>query len=812
MTDYYDEWIKYFPFKEPRPQQIEAINFAFNVFKSGTKYCLLNAPCGGGKSAVAVTLARYYKDYPINSSISSAYIITTQRILQEQYKKDFSDLCNIWAKKNYVCPHRFGGMTCDFGLKIEKALNKKNFESYFSNCEYVIDKRKFDKSDIGLTNLHFFLSHSSIRNRDLALKERNLIVIDECIRGDAKILIDSGETVSMKHLYMNPTINYVMSFNEKENKYEKKRILKKIKSEYNNNTVWYEIILEYNGKKTKLLVTDNHKVYTLNRGYVRADELSNDDILKYDTSKKTNYFKCLHCDKKFNNNAPIHSKSSKITNLEQFIIGLYLDNVKYTGNGKFWLTFKNGKYKNPDFKIKKEKKVIEIGHTYWHTENEINETIKNYNEIGFECLYITEKDIKNDISETINKIFKFVYNHDIKIKSIRKLQQLNGIKNKLFKYNIEVEDNHNYFANDILISNCHNLENVVVSYASLQFTKYFCEEVLKLKWSINSRMTFTAFIEWMKNTYVPRLLSEYASYKSQLELANTESFLTSNSGMSLMRKVDELEKQSESVTQCLNVINEDEWVLSISATEDLVTVSPLYPKNYTRPLIFDLANKVLLMSGTILDKKTYCNNIGIPENDAEFISLDSPFKKENRPIFIVNVGSLSRNNIDKTLPNVVHAIKELLDEHKNEKGIVHCGTYIISRYIEQHIDSDRLLFHSTDDRQNILDFHLMSKEPTVLVSPSFTEGVDLYDDLSRFQIIVKMPFGYLGDNYIRTKMEKIPGWYEYVTAKTLIQASGRSVRNVDDHCCTYILDSDMVWWYDKNNYLFPKWWKDAIQK
>lgn len=538
MNDRCDEWIKYFPFKEPRPQQIEAINFVFDTFKSEKKFCLLEAPCGSGKSAIAITLARYYRDYPINSEISSAYIVTTQRILQDQYKKDFSDLANIWAKKNYECPHRFGGLTCDLGLKIEKALRRKNFESYYSGCEYVKDKKYFDTSDIGLTNLHFFLSHSSIRNKDQALKPRNLIVCDEC----------------------------------------------------------------------------------------------------------------------------------------------------------------------------------------------------------------------------------------------------------------------------------HNLENVVVSYASLQFTKYFCEEILKLKWSINSRMSFKLFIAWVKNVYFPKLSDEFSVYTSQLASTNTESFLTSNSGMSLMRKIDELDRQIESVTQCLNVVNDKDWVLSISATEDLATLSPLYPRNYTRPLIFDLANKILLMSGTILDKKAYCNNIGIPENEAEFISLDSPFEKENRPIFIVSVGSLSRSHIDKTLPNVIHAIKELLDEHKNEKGIIHCGTYLISKYVEQHIDSDRLLFHSTDDRQNILDFHHTSKEPTVLVSPSFTEGVDLYDDLARFQIIIKVPFPYLGDNYIRTKMEKIPMWYEWNTAKTLVQASGRTIRNTEDHCCTYILDSDMLWWYSKNKNLLPEWWKDAIQK
>jgi Rad3-related DNA helicase len=84
-----------------------------------------------------------------------------------------------------------------------------------------------------------------------------------------------------------------------------------------------------------------------------------------------------------------------------------------------------------------------------------------------------------------------------------------------------------------------------------------------------------------------------------------------------------------------------------------------------------------------------------------------------------------------------------------------------------------------------------------------TEGVDLKDDSSRFQIICKVPFPYLGDKLIKKRMNKFPGWYNLQTAKTIVQSAGRSVRNDRDHASTYILDLDFERFISRNRHLFP---------
>ena len=70
------------------------------------------------------------------------------------------------------------------------------------------------------------------------------------------------------------------------------------------------------------------------------------------------------------------------------------------------------------------------------------------------------------------------------------------------------------------------------------------------------------------------------------------------------------------------------------------------------------------------------------------------------------------------------------------------------------------------------------------------EGVDLKGELSKFQILCKIPFPFLGDKVVKKKMSKWDWWYNTQTIRTIIQSVGRSIRSETDTAVTYILDSD----------------------
>ena len=151
---------------------------------------------------------------------------------------------------------------------------------------------------------------------------------------------------------------------------------------------------------------------------------------------------------------------------------------------------------------------------------------------------------------------------------------------------------------------------------------------------------------------------------------------------------------------------------------------------------------------------------------------------------------MSFKSIDKTLPVMKQMIESILDNHKNEKGIIHTHSTKIASYLSKNIKNSRILVAHGKDRDKILKKHISSKKPTVLISPSMAEGVDLKGDLSKFQILCKIPFPFLGDKVVKKKMSKWDWWYNTQTIRTIIQSVGRSIRSESDTAVTYILDSD----------------------
>lgn len=225
--------------------------------------------------------------------------------------------------------------------------------------------------------------------------------------------------------------------------------------------------------------------------------------------------------------------------------------------------------------------------------------------------------------------------------------------------------------------------------------------------------------------------------------------------------------------------------------------------------IFDCADHVIIMSATIIDPPNYCKNLGI--TDYEYIEVDSEFDPKKAPIYIMAKQKLNFNNMQSMIPKLMEQIEQILEHHKNDKGIIHTHTQFLADKIRNSVYSSRLLCREPGVRnEELLDIHFSSKEPTVLVSPSMTYGVDLKGDLAKFQIILKAPW--LPTNEVRTsKLMKIDkDWYANSMLKTLIQACGRGIRSVDDECDTYILDGSIYDAIHRNKKKIPKCFLDRI--
>jgi Rad3-related DNA helicase len=260
------------------------------------------------------------------------------------------------------------------------------------------------------------------------------------------------------------------------------------------------------------------------------------------------------------------------------------------------------------------------------------------------------------------------------------------------------------------------------------------------------------------------------------------------------------------------------WVVnsvkkSMDGSVEEVVFQPIQVGPYAGPL-FGIADMVLLMSATIFSKGLLCSTLGIREAEVSYITVpESIFPVENRPIRALNVAQLSQASMASSLEIVASAVDQIMERHAGERGVIHTTTYQQVNYIMEHVsEANRARLVTTEgtfERSVLLAIH-GTTGASVLISPSLYQGVDLKDDLSRFQVVVKVPYPDLSDRRTKVKLERDRGWYDWQTALRLVQTYGRSVRSETDHAITYVLDSNFTRFVNGHRDLFPAYFLDAL--
>ena len=365
----------------------------------------------------------------------------------------------------------------------------------------------------------------------------------------------------------------------------------------------------------------------------------------------------------------------------------------------------------------------------------------------------------------------------------------------------------------MVIDEAHNVDAQLSKFIEITISDKFCKSFLNL--SLPSGMTQLQYINWVSDSYMSTISVKLRHLSKMLEkYVGLKDKIKSGEFASIAKKFDMLDKHVCKVRRFLELYDKDNWVMNEIEgdryTNKKVEFKPIDIAPYANEMLYSYGDVVIMMSATILDKDAFAECTGIPLDKTAFISLPSPFPIENRPIVYSGIGKMSSSSINDTMPRMVKAVKEILAQHKNDKGIIHCHSYRVANFLKKNIRSSRLLIHGSDDRDKVLEKHMKSKTATVLVSPSMSEGIDLKGDLSRFQIICKVPYPYLGDKLIRKKMNKWKWWYSLQTAKSILQSVGRSVRSKDDTAITYILDSDFDTFYSRNKHFFPDDFKNSL--
>lgn len=224
------------------------------------------------------------------------------------------------------------------------------------------------------------------------------------------------------------------------------------------------------------------------------------------------------------------------------------------------------------------------------------------------------------------------------------------------------------------------------------------------------------------------------------------------------------------------------------------TIKDLSEAEMVKEHFLSNVKKCLFMSATIGDVDEFAQMIGLEPDSYVGFNLKSPFNFDKSPIYKCNVGKLNYENFASNINNVVEkSIHICLHIHPNDAGVIHTATFKVLEYLYEKVrflpENWRFLFYkNSEEKEQFIKLMKESKKPYILVGPSLYEGIDLKDDMGRFNILMKVPFAQIND-YIALKKKRYPFWYNRNTKEKIIQAIGRTNRSVDDWSITYLMDS-----------------------
>jgi Rad3-related DNA helicase len=262
---------------------------------------------------------------------------------------------------------------------------------------------------------------------------------------------------------------------------------------------------------------------------------------------------------------------------------------------------------------------------------------------------------------------------------------------------------------------------------------------------------------------------------------------------------------------------EEEWVAEFERGKDFNTVQlkPVFVDSKSDSYILDFGRRCLMMSATILDVGIFCSSLGIARSDTAAFRMKNRFPVNNRPIYIRSAGSLAggKKKMPEWGPRLLKKVDEVISEHPDDRGIIHTHNFAIADLLMSKSDHrDRFLFQNMfSSKEDMLKVHADTQK-SVIVAPAMHEGIDLVDDLSRFQIICKIPWAnFYTDKQLARRVELDTNYYVWLTALKLVQSYGRSIRSETDFADTYVIDGGFDSFMSRAGNMIPSWFRDAVQ-
>jgi len=369
-------------------------------------------------------------------------------------------------------------------------------------------------------------------------------------------------------------------------------------------------------------------------------------------------------------------------------------------------------------------------------------------------------------------------------------------------------------SNVLIIDEAHDFENVFCDFISIKLSKNvikklgFNNSYQELYNNIFNNITKPIdFISILRTKLIPDINELIDNKIKKLDNDNNKTIIKN--------QISNCNKSIEKYNNLIDIYNEntDNWSIDITYDKNnniILNLQPIWGNIYLKKL-WEKYDHIIFMSGTLLNRDMFSYINGLDTNKTSYKEMDSVFNIKNRPLYYIKVGKMTYNEKEKTFKKQLLIINKILKKYESQKGIIHTFNYEISNWLKNNINNKRLLFHDNENRDEIFDKFIKSKRPLVMVSPSMISGVDLKDDLSRFAIIMKVPYPNISSNKIKNRQKANKEWYNFNTVSSLIQMYGRTVRSTTDYSNTFILDESFSNILKYNSKYLPKYFTKAIK-
>lgn len=364
----------------------------------------------------------------------------------------------------------------------------------------------------------------------------------------------------------------------------------------------------------------------------------------------------------------------------------------------------------------------------------------------------------------------------------------------------------------VVMDECHSVPDQILNFIEMTVGPADISKYAPRAGALPPMGHISEFTKWIRSRYLTEIAKRIDAFGGEAGLDR--------------RQAKELEELTSHHSRMKGAADEadsdnDNWVFwqeetdTDSGPELKAIAKPIESAPYFEDLVGGSGQIRVYMSAYPGAKAPFCRSLGLDPDQTAMLSLGSTFPVQNRPFHAIGVGSMSRKNIEETMPSFLRCVEGIANSHVNEKGMVHTITYAIAQKISDYfkgtpIGARLICPRNASEREEAYVKHCESKTPTIIVSPSFMEGFDFAEDKARWQIIAKVPYKSLGDAQTQAKMERDPEWYQQCAVSSIIQATGRVCRSETDQGSTYMMDADFKRFFKANDHLFPNWFKEAV--